>query len=184
MATPIKWMKIAGQTAGSDLNLKLANLGNVAIANAFRNIANWFITVAMGGRSFKGFVFSDGVAASNTVTFSAFVNLDTVTVNGVVFTGRTVPVANTDFGIGATDTITAANFAKVLSGTGSFGVPPAKVWGILFATSATNVATLTAVEPGAIGNLYTLAISAHGSVGGALFTLGADGTIVALAKGL
>ena len=129
-------------------------------------------------------MISGGTQATNTVTFSSFVDGDTVTVNGVVLTGKNSPTTSAQFGIGASDTITASNFVKLINGLSANGAPPAKVWGIVSATSAAAIATLTALDSGAIGNLFTLAISAHGSVGGANFSSGADGTIISLAKGL
>lgn len=181
------YVRVSGKTAGAQLVDKLKVLNNVSIANAFRNIGEWFESVAIGGRTFNGFVFAGGLASTDTITFTAFANTNTVTINGVVLTGTTAaPVSNVTFQIGANDTATAANLVKLINNTtgNAFGPPPAKVWGVVSATSAAGVVTLTATEPGAITNLYTLAISANGSVGSALFTGGTDGTITALAKGI
>ena len=114
-------------------------------------------------------VQANSVYAYDKVTFASFVNNDTVTVNGTVFTGKTSPSGILQFGIGASDTITAANFVAILNAhtTEKFRV---------YATSALAVATIYCIEPGTIGNLCTLAISAHGSVTGANFTNGTDGT--------
>ncbi len=187
MPSTTTYIRVSGKTAGSDLVTKLQVLSNVSIANAFRNIGMWFETVALGGRSFNGVVNAGGAPSSNTITFTSFANTNTVTINGVVFTGTTAaPVSNQTFQIGASDTITAANLVRLINGTtgNSFGLPPAKVAGVVTATSAAGVVTLTATEPGAITNLYSLAISANGSVGGANFTGGTDGTITLLAKGI
>jgi len=189
MATPVQAVRITGKTAGSDLTNKLSVLNNVSIANAFRNIGQWFMSIGIGTRLFNGFVHVGGTQATNTITFSSFVDADTITINGVVLTGKTTVVAASQFVIGASDTITAANLVYYLNNgkssvSSTFGAPPAKIWGVVTASSAAGVVTLTAQETGAIGNLYTLAISAHGSIGGANFTSGADGTITALAKGI
>jgi hypothetical protein len=187
MPNPVTYVRVSGKTAGSDLVTKLIVIGNVALSNAFRNIGLWFEAIGLGARTFNGFVHAGGTPASDTVTFTAFANTNTITVNGVVFTGTTAaPVSNVTFQIGASDTATALNFLRLINGLGpaAFGPPPAKVWGVVQATNVANVVTLTSTEPGAIGNLMTLAISAGGSVGGALFTSGADGTITALAKGI
>jgi hypothetical protein len=181
MANPVS---ISGNTAGSSLLLPLQYLTNVSIANAFRNIGRWFESIGSGSRSFKGFVHAGGTRATNAVTFSSFVATNTVTVNGVTLTGRATPTLVSEFTVGATDAITAQNFANVINGLGTIGNPPAKVWGVVTATVASNVVTLNFVAPGAIGNLGTLAISANGSVTGANFASGADGTITAIAKGL
>lgn len=187
MPSVTTYVRVSGKTAGSSLVDKLKVLNNVSIANAFRNIAVWFDAVAIGGRSFNGFVNAGGTPSTDTITFSSFANTNTVTINGVVFTGTTAaPVSNVTFQIGTSDTITAANLVRLLNNTtgNAFGPPPAKVWGVVQATSAGAVVTLTATEPGTITNLYTLAISLNGSVGSANFTGGADGTITFLAKGI
>lgn len=187
MPNPTTFVRVSGKTAGAQLVDKLKVLNNVSIANAFRNVGEWFQTIGIGARTFNGFCMAGGTPSTDTITFTAFANTNTVTINGVVFTGTTVaPVSNVTFQIGANDTATAANLVKLLNNTtgNAFGPPPAKVWGVVQATSAAGVVTLTATEPGAITNLYTLAISANGSVGSALFTGGADGTITALAKGI
>lgn len=187
MASPIQLVKIVGKTAGSDLTNKLIVLNNVSIANAFRNIGKWIQDIGIGARSFNGFIFagSAGVAAAQTVTFSSLANNDTVTINGVVYTAKTSGATGVQqFNLGASDTTAAANLAALINSTNAAGTAPAKILGIVSATSAAAVVTLTAIEPGAIGNLYTLAISAHGSVGGAVFASGADGVITPLAKGI
>jgi phage tail sheath gpL-like len=189
MATPIQAVRITGKTAGSDLTNKLAVLANVSIANAFRNIGAWFESIGIGTRLFNGFVHVGGTQATNTVTFSSFADGDTLTINGVVLTGKTTVATANQFQLGATDAGTAANLVYYLANgkpsvSSTLGAPGAKVWGVVTGVAASNVVTLTAQETGAIGNLYTLAISAHGSVGGANFSSGADGTIIALAKGI
>lgn len=185
MATPTtKPIRITGVTSGITLATILANLTNVSIANAFRNIGSFFESIGIGARGFTGFVHVNGTQAVNAVTFSSFVDGDTVTVNGVVLTGKNSPTGASQFAIGATDTLTAAAFAARINNTDGNGAPAAKIWGVVTATSAAAVSTITANETGAIGNLYTLAISAHGSVTGATFASGADGTITKLAKGL
>lgn len=190
MASPIQYVKFVGRTAGSDLTNKLIVLNNVSIANAFRNIGAWFESIGIGARDFNGYVFagSAGVPSTNAVTFSSVVAADTVTINGVVYTGSdTATTSNVQFKTGGTDTTAALSLANVINGISANGTsvnPPAKINGIVMASAALGVVTLTAIEPGAIGNLYTLAISAHGSVTGATFASGADGVITALAKGL
>lgn len=189
MPSSTQLVKIVGRTAGSNLTNKLIVLNNVSIANAFRNIASWFDGVSIGQRSFNGFVFAGvgGVAATNAITFSSFVATDTVTINGVTFTGSDTATTNVQIKTGGSDTTVATALVNLLNGIGGSGLavtPPAKINGIVRATSVAGVVTLTAIEPGAIGNLYTLAISAHGSVTGATFASGADGVITKLAKGI
>lgn len=134
---------------------------------------------------------------SGTLAFSSFANGDTVTVNGVVFTGKTTPDAavKEEFKIGGSNTITADNFVLavlrtlniaiqggLVSVSNSSGTVTIVYDGALtlaasaHCTVANKIVNLTAVEGGAIGNLYTLAISAHGSVTGANFASGTDGS--------
>lgn len=176
------YMRVSGKTAGSNLVDKLKVLNNVSIANAFRNIGDWFETVGIGGRTFNGAVSAGGTPSTDTVTLSAFVNNDTVTINGVVLTGKTAGTqsGNAQFSIGTSDTQAAANLAALINSA----TAPAKILGVVSATSSGAVVTLTWMEPGAVGNLGTAAISAHGSVGSANFANGTDGTITLLAKGI
>ena len=180
-------IKIIGKTAGSSLANPLKYLGDSSIANAFRNIGRWFDSIGIGTRSFKGSVMAGGVAAFNTITLSSFVASDTITINGVVFTGSDTATTNVQIKTGGTDTTVALALVNLLNGTGGSGLavtPPAKINGVVTATNVAGVITLTSLEPGEIGNLYTLAISAHGSVTAAVFAGGTEGTITNLAKGL
>lgn len=181
--TPTQNLKIIGKTCGITLARSILNAGNVSIANTFRNISDFFMGIAMGSRGFNGYVSANGAVATNAVTFSSLANNDTVTVNGVTYTAKTSGASGVQqFNLGGSDTAAATNFAAVLNG--SAGQPPAKIFGVVTASSAAAVVTINAIEPGAVGNLYTLAISAHGSVTGANFAGGTDGTITALSKGL
>ena len=182
--SPVQVIKIVGKTIGTDLGRCILNAPNTAIANFFRNLSTFFAAIGLGAKGFNGYVSAGGVAAVDAVTFTSFVANDTVTVNGVVFTGVASPTTNVQFLIGASDTLTAAAFAARINNTDGRAAPPAKVLGVVQATSAATVATLTAVESGAIANLYTLAISAHGSVTGANFAGGTDGTLTYISKGL
>lgn len=138
-----------------------------------------------------------GASRRATVLLSSFVTADTVTVNSVVFTGKTTPDAGNreEFAIGATDAITATNLCAAINNslrvpgvvaTVSSATVTLNYIGTLTATiSAHGTATSTIVVvtiliPGQIGNLCTLAISAHGSVVSP--TGGTEGTEVIFAK--
>lgn len=173
--------KITGSTKGNaNLSAGFGNLLNVSLANAFRNIGTWFQSVGMGTRSASIKVYNTGVQASGTVTFSSIAAADTVTVNGVVFTASASPSGNNQFLVTGGDTLAAAALAVKLNATNA----PNKVLNVISATSALAVITVTCTESGQIGNLCTLAISAHGSVSGANFTAGTDGTVISVAKGI
>lgn len=179
MASPIQQFKIVGTTAGSTLTAPFANLRNSSIANAFRNIGKFFESIGIGTRGFKGTVSSNGVAASGTVTLSSMVAADTVTINGTVFTCEASGATGNQFNVGASDTLTAANLAAAINASAT-----AVVVDNVVATSAAAVVTVTCKEQGTIGNLCTLAISAHGSVSAANLASGTDGTVIAIAKGI
>lgn len=179
MASPIVQMKVFGKTAGSTLNIPLTGLGNVAVANAFRNLGSWFQSIGIGARSFNGYVSSGGVQASGTITFSSIAAADTVTINGVIFTGTNGTPSGNQFKTGVTDTASATSLAAAINASTTGNIAST-----VTATSALGVTTVTMAESGLIGNLGTLAISAHGSVSGANMAGGTNGTLVALAKGL
>lgn len=179
MPTPTQLIKVFGVTGGSTLGNVFGNVKNVAIANAFRNIGDWFQSIGSGSRSFNGYTSKGGAAASGTITLSSFVNSNTITINGTVFTGETSGATGNQFNIGGSDTITAANAVAAINASAT-----AIVANVVTASSAGAVITITAKEAGTIGNLGTLAISANGSVSGANLTGGTDGTVSALAKGM
>lgn len=106
----------------------------------------------------------NSVKSTGTVTLSAHVATNTVTINGVVLT------AGTDYAVGGTDTITATNLASAINANATLD-------GMVMATSDGAVVTLTSLIPGEIGNAVTLAISANGSVSGARMAGGTNGDV-------
>lgn len=109
------------------------------------------------------------VQASGTVTLESFVADDTVTINGVVLTGKASPSGEAQFACGVSDTADAAALAAKINAHSTLSL-------IVSATSALGVVTLTALKPGLLGNCITTAISAHGSVAAARLAGGTDGT--------
>lgn len=231
------------------------------------NIASWIQRLAAVGQA-NIRVMNGGVQASQTVTFASFIANDTVTLNGVVLTGKASASLNTEFAVGASNQACANNFADcvnnstqakiigtvkaqrrhnltlssfvagdtiTINGVTLTGVTAAAgitalnqfviatsdaltaqnlinvintnpFLGSVTATRATAVVTLisdqsltsaasahvtvandtvllTSIIPGTIANLFTLAISARGSVGGATFSGGTDGTHTTLSVG-
>jgi hypothetical protein len=110
----------------------------------------------------------DDHAAVNAVVFASFVANDTVTIGGIVFTGKAAPASNVEFLIGATDALTAASFVTVVNAH-----PTVSTLVTASLYSGSNMASLVSKVWGGAGNKITLAISAHGSVSGATFMLGA-----------
>lgn len=136
-----------------------------------------------------------------TVALSAFVDADTITINGHIFTGKTTPDAGsrTQFAIGSTDTITAVNLVAAVTrslsplvqgvaATSSSTTVTLNFNGTLtvaasaHATVTSTIAVMTSIVAGQIGNLCTLAISAHGAVSAANLASGTEGTEVIFAK--
>lgn len=112
-------------------------------------------------------VNTTGVKATGTVTLSSIAAADTVTIAGLVFTGSDTPSTTVQFLTGTTDTLSAVSLAAKINAHAS-------LLGIVTATSALGVVTLTAVNTGLVYNRVGLAISAHGSVSGALMTGGTN----------
>ena len=106
--------------------------------------------------------------ASGTVTLSSFVEGDTVTVGPITFTGADTPTTGLHIDTGGTDTTEAASLASQINAH-------AELDGIVVATSALGVVTITAKEPGEEGNAIALAISARGSVSAAFLAGGTEG---------
>jgi hypothetical protein len=156
-----------GQTLASLLNVN-------ASANDFdtEQVLDELTGLFNGTRVGYVTVFTNGVQATGTITLSSMVATDTVTINGVVFTCVASGATGNQYNVGGTDTITATNLAAAVNASTS-----AKIANAVRASSATNVVTITAMPAAAIGNLFTLAISAHGSVSGANLTGGTDGTV-------
>lgn len=113
---------------------------------------------------------TEAVRASGTITFSSIADADTITVGKTVFTAKTSPSGAAQFGVGASDTEAAANAAVKINAHTTTGVR-------FVASAAAGVLTITALDPGALGNEIPIAISAHGSVSGSGYlTNGTNGT--------
>ena len=122
-----------------------------------------------GHKQAKVLIGAYAVKATGTVTLASFVANDTVTINGVVLTGKASPAGSAEFACGVSDTADAAALAAVINAHTTLNT-------MVVATSALGVVTLTAYVPGALGNAVTLAISAHGSVSAARMASGTNGT--------
>src|SRR6185437_3298886 len=177
-------------TASEDANTMKARLGLVpdvgglpgtnSQGGTFTKVARYLMSIAGGARQGgKLLTATSAVCASGTVTLSSMVALDTITINGTVFTCESSGATGNQFNVGASDTITAANAAAAINASATTNVSRAVV-----ATSSGAVITITAIQPGTMGNRGTLAISAHGSVSGANLTGGASDAWVTSTKGL
>jgi phage tail sheath gpL-like len=156
--------------------LGVDSTNNVFSENGLRNLVEKFLD---GEQLAYAKVSTNPIQSTGTVTFSSFVADDTVTINGVVFTGKVSPSTTSEFAIGSSNTECAANFAAKINASAL-----AHIVNVVTAASALAVVTLTAVQPGLAGNQYTLAISAHGSVSAARMASGTDGTEAAVNYGV
>lgn len=97
---------------------------------------------------------TEAVAASATVTAASVDAADTVTVNGVVFTAvsDSTPAAN-QFDMSGTDDETAASLANAINITAS------ALAQLVTAVAVDDVVTISAKQPGLVGNAYTLVTS-------------------------
>lgn len=143
-------------------------------------IKRFFAKAILGSWNTSTYVTTGMTIASGTVTLSSFVASDTITINGRVYTGSASPSGAQQFLIGASDTATAANFAAIMNADTSILVK-----GVVKASSSAAIITITSLSPGNIGNLMTIAISAHGSVSGTgKLTGGTQGTSGTITHGL
>ena len=96
--------------------------------------------------------------ATATVTFATALDDCTITVNGVVYTGKAASPdsADNEFLVGVSDTDDAAAFVALLNASRPADVG---VYGLIKARSALGVVTFYAVTGGTAGNAYTLASS-------------------------
>lgn len=139
-------------------------------AQAGKRMMNYFRSLIGGARSAKVIVNVNAVKATGTITLSAHVATDTVTVNGITFTCVASGATGNQYNVGADDTATAVALAAALNANTTLD-------GMIVATSALGVVTLTALHPGELGNAVTLAISAHGSVSAARMAGGTNGAV-------
>jgi phage tail sheath gpL-like len=131
-----------------------------------------YVRGLMGGhKSAEVFIGETAVQASGTVTLSSHVATNTVTINGVTFTAVASGATGNQYNIGASDSDTATSLAAAINASVT-----ALLSGYVTAEANGAVVTVTAVWPGISGNMFTLAISANGSVSGAKLTGGTNGT--------
>lgn len=135
--------------------------------------SRFFDAVSIGNRSAKvtaQVTTGDQVAATGTITFSAFAAADTFTIGTQTFTCEASGASgNNQFNVGGTDTLSAAAAVTVINAHPSLS-------GVVTATSSGAVITVTAAVSGLIGNQIGLAISAHGSVSASKMAGGANPT--------
>ena len=93
-----------------------------------------------------------GVQASGTLTFDTVIATDVITVNGVTLACVASGADATEFNLGSDDEESAANAAAAVNASANAGLA-----GIVTASSAGDVVTITAVKAGLGGNAITIA---------------------------
>lgn len=156
------------ETQGNTENDLMAENNLVELAGL--KLKTFFRAITSGIRPAVVYTKSNAVKATGTVTLSAHVATDTVTVSGVVLTAVVSGATGPQYNVGGSDAITADNLAAAINENATLSA-------IVKATSALGVVTLTALMPGALGNAVTLAISAHGTVSAARLAGGTNGTM-------
>lgn len=144
---------------------------------ALRKLSTIFGKFALGVYNSQTIITTGQTRASGTVTLSSFAAADTVTINGTVLTGSATPSGTAQFLTTGGDTVVAAALALCINNNPTLD-------GQVIATSAAAVVTVTCVVAGLLGNLCTLAISAHGTVSGAVMTGGTEGSSGVISHGL
>lgn len=135
---------------------------------AAEKIVKYAKDVVSGARPAAVKTRTNAVKASGTITLSSHVATDTVTVNGITFTCVASGATGNQYNVGGTDALTAVELAAALNANTTLD-------GMIYATAASGVVTVTALDPGEMGNAMTLAISAHGSVSAARMSGGTNG---------
>src|SRR5579872_447490 len=117
-----------------------------------QRVSSYFGDIAGGVHSGRLTIATNAVQASGTITFSSFAAADTITIDGVVFTGEASGATGNQFNIGASDTITAANAVAAINASTTSGLNS-----MIVASSSGAVITIKSLIPGYIGNMNTLA---------------------------
>lgn len=167
MATIFNQLVIAhDETSANDQRDLYAETGLKELAGL--KIVNFMKKVVSGSHPASVLTRINSVKATGTITLSSHVATDTVTVNGITFTCVASGATGNQYNVGADDTATAVNLVAALNANTTLD-------GMIVATSALGVVTVTALVPGELGNAITLAISAHGSVSAARMAGGTNG---------
>lgn len=85
------------------------------------------------------------VQASGTITCASVANNDTIIIGGLTFTAKTSPSGSVEFTRGVSDTADAADLAAKINAHATLSL-------VVSAAAASGVVTLTALQPGVVGN--------------------------------
>lgn len=139
------------RTNASDLE----SLVGMSTRNALPRIMNLLHGLQLGAKQGTSLVVRESAAAgSATITLASMAAGTVLLINGVPFTakGSAATAGNNEFDVsGGTDTLDAAALVAAINASTTAGIS-----GVLTATSAAAVVTLTAVAPGAASNAITI----------------------------
>jgi hypothetical protein len=140
-------------------------------------------TAAIVARAPTGVTATNG-AAGHTIITNNTAGVATATAEGTAATGftftRTITGSaptSAQYNVGLTDTATAANLAAAINANATTSL-------YVTAASATNVCTVSAIYPGALGNLVTTTATGGVAAGGATLTGGTNATAALMHAGL
>lgn len=154
----VKSPKIASQLS--------AELARASGKDGCHALSRYFASLAGGTELGEVDIFtddSDPVRASQTFTFASVVQDEALSVAGITFTAKNSPSGAVEFDVGVSDTETAANAAAAINAHTTAGK-------LVLATSSAAVLTLTAHEPGLLGNQVPVTET------GTTITIGGSGT--------
>lgn len=155
MASQTKITITHDKESTADLQMKLITQSLSSIGHAVR-LGNMIDRIAGGSANGSiALVIDDGdaAAATGTVTFSAAASADdTFLINGVTFTAKASGATGNQFNVGATATASASALATAINASAT-----ALVSGLVSASSAAGVLTITAKLAGVTGNAITIA---------------------------
>lgn len=139
------------------------------------NIVRYFGGIADGAFYFSSIVENVGeVQATGLLTMTgAATAAQTLTIANVTFTAETSGATGNQYNLSSTVGIQAANIAAAVNGS-------TNLKGLVTATSALGVVTLTSAWGGAIGNTIELSVGNTSNMTATAFSGGSDGTHVVL----
>lgn len=131
------------------------NLGNVSIANAFRNIGKHFEGVAIGAITEAVTINAGPTKGTGTISIATgnMADADTITINSVALTAKTTPTTAGQFKIGSTALQTAINLNALINSYSLLNTIVRSSYARGTVTT-TGVVTVTALGAGTAGN-YT-----------------------------
>lgn len=171
---PQTYIELVGGSADQSTHALRGLLGKITELQANKTAVDGVNVKCNGNSPYADstWLITSQIKASGTATLTSAIATDAVTINGLLYTAVAgEPADSTEFSIDTGDTEAAASLANAINTDTRIGT---NVDGVV-ATSAANVVTIEAVEPGALGNAITI-VSADGTIvmSGAVLAGGVD----------